>query len=241
MHVESSREPPGEYLSHHLGRLKSWGLDQAIERGRTGSEVEFAGVLDADIDLGRDHYQSLIAEFDRQPDLGVSAAAHYVLKEDGQPCLEPWQRIDHPWGPTLFLRMACLEAIGGLPPYAAQDSIASVRAWARSWRCEVFPHIRAEHRRATASRGSVRSGYRRFGQRTWFLGHHPICVAGRTLGYSLRSPEAGAAFLTGWLLEAVRRGPRLPDPEVRAYFRSVRPRELLGALVGRGPRYLKAP
>jgi len=224
-------ERSSTYLAN-MGRIKRWGVSRALKLARAaGHEVDFAGILDADVRLQPEHYAVIASAFAQDPQLGVASSMLHCVEDDAP---EPWQRLDWPAGPTQAYRIRCLEDIGGVPPYPSMDSISNVKASLRGWRCSVVPGLVAHMVRRMSSRHGERAGYARMGQRTWFLGLHPLGVAMRAVGYSIHAPHTkGLFFLYGWLSHAWHRNPRCPDPEVRAYYQHQRVRELLLAVVDR--------
>jgi glycosyltransferase involved in cell wall biosynthesis len=224
-------ERSSTYLAN-MGRIKRWGVSRALKLTRAaGHDVDFAGILDADVRLQPEHYAVIASAFTEDPQLGVASSMLHCLDDEAP---EPWQRLDWPAGPTQTYRIRCLEDIGEVPPYPSMDSISNVKASLRGWRCAVLPGLVAYTVRRTSSRHGERTGYARMGQRTWFLGLHPLGVAIRAVGYSIHAPHTkGLFFLYGWLSNAWHRNPRCPDPEVRAYYRHQRVREILLAVVDR--------
>ena len=233
MEVVVAPEPSTEYLGAHVAKVKRFGLERALE----GVDADFAGVLDADIVLPPEHYRVLLEAFAADPTLGIASS---VIRSPGIP-REAFQREDLPRGGTHVFRVACLEAIGGLPPWPGFDGAANVLARLRGWRCQLLPDLVADQARETATRFGAGKGYARKGRYAWFLGLNPGLVAIRAAAYSLRPPRsAGLHFAGAWLSEALRRTPRCPDPEVRAYYRWERPKEYLRRLVGRrGPGFVE--
>ena len=234
MEVRSSPEAPTEYLGGHVARIKRWGLEQALQVAEArGLEATVAGVLDADIRLPPEHYRRLAEAFEAEPRLGV--ASSILVAGDGEVDLpEGVRRDDLPRGGTQTFRVACLQEIGGLPPYCGYDGAANVKARLAGWRCRLLTDLVARHPRPTATRFGVAAGFARKGRYAWFLGHHPALVAARTVAYSVRSPHAaGLHFVRGWLGSAVRRTERCPDPDVRRYYHRERPLEYVRALLGR--------
>ncbi len=232
MEVVRAPEPADEYLGAHVARVKRFGLERALE----GIDAGFAGVLDADILLPPEHYRVLLEAFEADPELGITSS---VIRSPGAP-REAFQREDLPRGGTHVFRVDCLRDIGGLPPWPGFDGAANVLARLRGWSCRLLPELVADQARETATRFGAGRGYARKGRYAWFLGLNPGLVAIRAAAYSVRAPRtAGLHFAAGWLGQALRRAPRCPDPEVRAYYRWQRPKEYLGRLVGRrGPGFV---
>lgn len=241
LEVISAPEAADEYLGAHVARIKRWGLEQALSRARErGLRADYAGVLDADIELPPEHYRVLVHEMGRSPALGVASSV-LRAREGAGSFVEPFQRADLPRGPTQFFRVECLQAMGGLPPWPSFDSIANVKARALGYETRVLTELVAMQSRETASRYGHAAGYARKGRYAWFLGLHPLLVMARTAAYSTRRPHhAGYHFLKGYLASAAERVPRCPDPVVRHHYGLPRVIEVAKAALGLGPSYISA-
>lgn len=236
--VLTAPEDPDEYLGGHIARIKSWGLEQAVERAtERGVRVEFCGILDADVLLPVDHYARLLARFASDPKLGVASS---VLKVPGSERVERWQRSDRPRGPTQLFRRNCWEAIGGLPTYQGYDAIANLKAKNRGFHTLLMADLVATHRRETSTREGHVRGFHRRGSYAYYLHLHPALVLARGLAYCLDAPHSkGIAFLRGWCSAALKRSARCPDPEVAHHFRHDRIWEVMDATLGRGIRFVR--
>lgn len=234
--VLKAPEAHGEYLGGHVARIKRWGLSEALRwADDEGDTIGFGGVLDADIRLPTDHYARLLAAFDDDPRLGVTSS---ILVMEGEEAPEGIQRTDEPRGGTQFFRRACLEAIGGLPPYPGYDGAANIKARAQGYGTRLLDDVVAIHRRDLAGRYGAVEGYRRRGRYSWFLGLHPLMVAARGAAYAKQvGVRAGVAYLEGWGRDALSRAERCPDDEVRRGYGRRRLVEAAAAAVGRGRAY----
>jgi glycosyltransferase involved in cell wall biosynthesis len=233
--VHEAPEVCDEYLGAHIARVKRWGLERALKRAdELNLDVQFAGVLDADIHLPVDHYAALLRAFEGDETLGVVSSLIVTPNAAGEVVPEKLQRPDLPRGGTQFFRRRCLEGIGGLPPYPGFDGAANAKAQARGWRTQIVPGVLAVQRRETATRFGFAVGYQRKGQYAWFLGLHPLLVLARSIAYSAKTPHsAGWHFLKAWGCCAVRREPRCPDPEVRRAYGLRRVSRILRTLFAR--------
>ena len=239
MRVFDAPEAADEYLGGHIARIKRWGLEQAVTLGDAlGRRVVHAGVLDADVELPPDHYARLMEAFAARERLGIVSSVMALRGPSGlEP--EPYQREDLPMGPTQFFRRACLDEIGGLPPWPGFDGAANVKAQMRGWETALVPDVIAVHTRPTATRFGHAQGFERKGRYAWFLGIHPLLVVARSAAYTCEVPHtSGWHFLRGWAMEAARRGPRCPDPEIRRGYGLRRVVKAAGARLMMGTRYV---
>ncbi len=208
-----------EYLGAHIAAVKRWGLERALRLAAERNLLpDLAGVLDADVGLPREHYRLIAKAFDDEPRLGVSSSL-LLLSDGSGDQAERLQFRGLPRGPTQTFRLACLDDIGGLPPYPGFDGAANVKAQARGWKTHMAPGAIAIHERPTATRFGTAAGFKRKGEYAWFLGVHPLLVAARAAAYTLPRPhDAGVHFLRGWSGALLQGKPRCPDPEIRAGY-----------------------
>ena len=239
MVVKQAPEKGDEYLGAHVARIKRWGLEQALaEADRRGLRSDYAGVLDADIELPEDHYARLCQALREESKLGIVSSL-IVSRRQGKTIVEPYQREDLPRGGTQFFRRECLKQIGGLPPWPAFDAASNVKARTLGWETRLLSDIVAVQRRETATRYGVASGYARKGRYAWFLGVHPLLIGLRAAAYSVPAPHtAGFYFLKAYLRDALARSPRCPDPEVRRHYGMRRVLEVVKAATRLGPGYV---
>ena len=169
--------------------------------------------VDADITFEPDFVQLLLAEFERDPRLGIASGTLYERRR-GQ-----WQEIVaprfHTRGAIKMYSRACLRAIGGLEPGLGWDTIDEARAAFLGFTTRSFRHIRARHHRPQGSAGGVLRGRMAAGQAAYQCGYSPLFMAVRACRQVVAwPPVVGAAWMAGGYLEGYLRrkpGPRLPN------------------------------
>jgi len=238
--VEGAPEKGIEYLGAHVARIKGWAMAKGLEIAKArGTPAEFVGIVDADIELPPEHYRELLQRFAADASLGIASSVVVSQGERGA-ALDKFQREDSARGGTQIFRVACFDAIGGLPPWPGFDGAANVKARARGWKTRCFFEIVAVQTRETAARFGHSAGYARKGRYAWFLGVHPLMAVARGAAYAAGKPHsAGYHFLKAYLAEAVNRKPRCPDPEVRRAYGLRRIGEAAMAMLGKGAKYAK--
>jgi biofilm PGA synthesis N-glycosyltransferase PgaC len=196
------------------------------EHGRT--DVDFIFRLDADLSFGATLAESLLAEFARDPSLGIASAVLYEPSADG------WCRAGapgfHTRGATKMYSCACFRAIGGLAAGLGWDTIDEARAAMLGFRTRSFGHIRARHHRPVGTaNGRWRAGMAP-GIAAYQAGYSPFFMIVRAvwnLGqkpYVLRSALLLAGFFQGYL----RGEPRAADPVLVRFIRRHQTRRLMG-------------
>ncbi len=190
-------------------------------------EFDFLGVLDADISLEPTYYECILAEFDRNPKLGI-ASGIYVDKVKGQirKVVKDPDEISTPGALQVF-RRECYEAIGGYIPlkYGGDDSLAEIMARMGGWETKHFPKYQAvQHRTTGTSEGThlLVAKYRE-GLAEYILGTHPLFALAKSFRrvflekpFLLASTARLSGFLSGYYLVGKNR--EVPD-EVVSFVR----------------------
>jgi poly-beta-1,6-N-acetyl-D-glucosamine synthase len=177
--------------------------------------------LDADLRLAPGTFAAMLARFEEDPRLGIAGPRLLSLDAEGRD-VSHRTGPEHVEGAARFYRRECLDEIGPIPPILGWDTIDEVRARMRGWRTggcgpgeEPVLHLRP----MGAHDGALRA-FRRWGICAYGYGEHPLHVLLLAIRAMTERPVilGGVSYLGGWLLAALRRGPRA-EPELRAYVR----------------------
>ena len=208
-------EVPGERTPTRGGpvaRAFSAGLEQLTE------QPDVVVKLDADVSFEPDFFSRLLAEFERDPALGIAGGTCYEL-EDGA-----WKAKhatgDRVRGATRAYRWACLQAVLPLEQRAGWDGIDELRAIARG-----LPHAVASPTCPSTTIGACGAGREPAAPA---LRDRPLELVQRLspLVRAARGPSSrrgrelvALALVGGYASAALRREPRCADPVARAYLR----------------------
>jgi glycosyltransferase involved in cell wall biosynthesis len=187
--------------------------------------------LDADVSLEPDFFARLLAEFERDPSLGIS----------GGTC---WERADGEWRPyhvtrghvrgaTRAYRWECLHDVLPLEQRLGWDVVDEIRAQLAGWSTRAIRDLPFYHHRTLGQRDGSRRQWEAQADLSYFCGYRPFYVVLRALWRAPREPTA-LAMIPAYAAVRRRGGPRA-EPEVRAHLRrrqSVRelPRRFVEAL-----------
>jgi poly-beta-1,6-N-acetyl-D-glucosamine synthase len=205
-------------------RLASAAAPRTFNLGLDGVDWEsFTHVakLDGDIELAPDYFELLLAEFARDPSLGLAGG---VLRErDGEGGWSaPHAANDyHVRGALKCYTRECLRAIGGIQERLGWDTIDEIYARMRGYRTRVFDDLIALHHRPWGSADGTLRGRARHGTCAYIVHFTLPWVALRAFKVARSRPRglSGVAFLYGFLDSSIRRVPRVEDPEFRAFVR----------------------
>ncbi|HXF32145.1 MAG TPA: glycosyltransferase family 2 protein [Solirubrobacterales bacterium] len=181
---------------------------------------DLIGKLDGDVELPPRWLATLVERFAEDPTLGLAGGR--LVEADGE---GGWARIEipsyHVHGAVKLFRRECLEAIGGIPEQLAWDTIDETYARMRGYETRSFDDLVARHHRPWGSADGRLRGRARHGECAWILHYDPFWVTLRAFKVGRSSPAvlSGLAFLWGYWRSALRRVPRVEDPEFRAFTR----------------------
>ena len=134
-----------------------------------------------------------------------------------------------PIGQARLYTRECFEAIGGMPPCLGADMITVTYANLRGFRTLTFLDLSVRHLRPMGSADGARRGRRREGRYQYIVHYGPLWVLLRSFVVARRFRPYGTSgfwFLLGYVEAAVRRVPRVPDPEFRAFARAEQRRRM---------------
>ncbi len=183
-------------------------------------DYDLIGKLDGDVELPPEWFETLLARFQADPRLGL-AGGRLVERDAGG----SWSRLaipaHHVHGAVKLFRRECLEAIGGIQERLGWDTIDETYARMRGYETVSFDDLEARHHRPYASADGRLRGRARHGECAWILHYGPVWTGLRSAKVARSSPPvaSGVAFLYGYWSAALRRVPRVEDPDFRRFTR----------------------
>jgi poly-beta-1,6-N-acetyl-D-glucosamine synthase len=178
---------------------------------------DFLVNVDADISMEPEYFDRLLSKFDEDESLGIASGSAFELEEG------VWRQRyvtgSTVWGASRAFRWNCLQEILPFEERVAWDGIDEFKANARGWRTMAFEELQFHHHRPEGHRDGTQWRARlNQGHAAHYLGYRFWYLALRTVWHARREPAA-LAMLGGYLDAALRREPRTPDVEGRAYLR----------------------
>jgi poly-beta-1,6-N-acetyl-D-glucosamine synthase len=186
-------------------------------------DIDFIANLDADISFEPSYFESLIEEFQKEPDLGLAGGhVHDVFCSRFVP-----QRMseDSVAGPTQFFRRQCLEDICGYMPlrWGGIDAAAEIMARMKGWKTRTIWNCRVlAHRPVRTGRKSVFGVRFNKGVMNYSLGYHPLFHALSCLWRVKDHPFAAgsACVMAGYIWAALRGCERQVSKEFVDFLRN---------------------
>jgi len=194
--IELVRMP--EHRDRHFA-AKVQCFNAGLNKVRMG-DFDVIGNLDADITMGEDYFEFLLAKFAAAEKLGV-AGTPYV--EGTTSYNYQFTAVDHVSGACQLFRRQCFEQIGGYIPVKGGgiDWIAVTTARMKGWQTRTFVERVCQHHRpmGTASAGRLRANFN-LGRQDYYLGGHPFWQVFRAFYQMLRKPYliGGILLLAGY-------------------------------------------
>ncbi len=173
--------------------------------------------VDADVTLDPDYAERLIGAFRADPRLGIASGS--CFEERGRVWRQQHMTGDMVWCAARAYRMSCLNDVLPFEERFGWDGIDVAKARLRGWRTRTFTDLPFWHHRTEGERdGAGSASWINQGRGCYFLGYRPSYVALRALGRA-RHDRRALVMIFGYVSEALRRGPRHSDREVRELFR----------------------
>lgn len=191
----------------------------ALHRGlqELGPFPDAVGQLDADLSLPDSYFAHLVAELERDAELGIVSGTCFE-RSRGE-WRERFSTGASAWGAARLYRRACLEAVLPLEPRTGWDAIDVAHANVLGWRTRTLRDLPFYHHRRESSRERSRwSAWAAQGRVSYFLGYRPTYLLLRALFRALRDPSA-LWLIRGYLGDALHRRPRCDRPGVQEWVR----------------------
>lgn len=195
---------------------------------------DYLGLLDGDVRLRSDYYETLLKQFSLDPGLGL--AGGLVLDVINGKVVNRRHYMKDVAGATQFFRRECFESVGGLIaiPEGGWDALTCFMARARGYRTATFPELIVEHLKPRdASQGNAIARNWHAGTREYAWGNHPLFQVTKCFIYFLESPIViGASVrLAAFVWSYIIRKKRIIDPKLVSIIRDEQLRRILPAFI----------
>src|SRR5690348_610626 len=221
--------PPG----HNFGAKV-----RALQSGMAlldGVGYGYIGNVDADLTIEPSYFESLIAQFNGNPALGI--AGGFVFEDYGGVFRSRRSnRVYSVAHAGQLVRRECYEAIGGYAvlEYGGEDWHAQTSARMKGWEARAFPDLPIYHHRHTGE-GDILIRHRfRQGRMDYSFGSDPVFEVLKCLERLLERPcvIGGLARLLGFAWSCLQQENRPVSREFVAYLRKEQREKLFSAITG---------
>jgi glycosyltransferase involved in cell wall biosynthesis len=220
------------------GRVLGSGVVRAFDAGLEHVDLDdydFVVKLDLDLDLPTTYFADVLALMDEDPRLGSVSGKPFHVDERGRVRHEI-NGDENSVGMAKLWRVSAFREIGGLVPELMWDGIDCHQLRRRGWRVysTAEPALAFEHLRpmGASDRGILR-GRRRHGAGQYFMGTSPSFLLASAARRLLFPPVVlgSVSMVAGYVWAALRRRPRLDDPD---FIRDLRRYQRESLLFGKG-------
>ncbi|MGH3004335.1 MAG: glycosyltransferase family 2 protein [Gaiellaceae bacterium] len=201
------------------GHIRGGPIVRAFQAGVAALDPrpDLIAKVDADISLGEDYFERLLATFHADALLGIASGSCYE-REDGEwrPRYGTGVSV---WGAARAYRTACLDDVLPLEERMGWDGIDVLRANASGWTTRIIDDLAFRHHRTEGIRdGARRRAWAAQGSAAHYMGYRPSYLLARTLHRAWREPAA-LAMLPAYVAAGIRREKRCSDTAVRVWLR----------------------
>ena len=183
-------------------------------------DFDFIGNLDADIELPSDYYESILAKFSADKQLGLAGGARLDLCEGK--FIEVRCAKNSVGGPFQLFRKSVYDAIGGYIPLklGGIDAVAEIMVRQHGWKVRTFTDVVSRHYRCTGTaKGSRIKASFRGGKKLYVIGYHPLFELVKLLKVGgIHAFFRHCSELAGYTLAAVLRYERQVPDDVVEYL-----------------------
>jgi poly-beta-1,6-N-acetyl-D-glucosamine synthase len=190
-------------------------------------EWDFLVKLDADLSFSHDYFERCLAEFDRDPHLGIGGGGIYHPERHGLKLEENPQF--HVRGATKIYARACWDALGGLLRAPGWDTVDELKANMLGWQTRTFPELQLSHYRFTGTADGAWKDCIKNGRANYITGYHPLFMFIKCMRRIPRRPYLIGSIGLGWgFLSGYWRGiQQVQDKPLIRYTRAQQMRRLL--------------
>lgn len=172
--------------------------------------------IDADVSFDADFFARLLAEFERDPELGIASGSGWEQRRGRW--VQRHLTGSTVWGATRAYRRECLDVVLPLEERVGWDGIDELRANAAGWKTQIVLDLPFRHHRREGARDGAWRMRVEQGRTAHYMCYRPWYLLLRT-AYNLRSELAAVGLVAGYASAALRREPRIPSEQARAYLR----------------------
>ncbi|MCB9247695.1 MAG: glycosyltransferase family 2 protein [Ignavibacteriales bacterium] len=155
---------------------KVYAINIALKKIKDNNiEYDFIGILDADAKFENNYYESILAEFEKDPKLGLAGGIFFEYYKGKK--IKVVLASNSVRGAVQFFRKECFNDIGGFTPLnkGGEDIITEVTARMKGWTVQTFDHLSVVNLRLSGLGrwGIVETKFRE-GMLAKTIGYHPL-------------------------------------------------------------------
>lgn len=192
---------------------------------------DFIVKLDCDLEFEPDYFKNLMAEFDKNPKLGIASGCTYIPKNES--FIREDVMKDHPVGPSKVYKKQCWESMNGLKPVPGWDLADLLKAQMNGWETRCFYDLQIKHYRLTGSRRKgIWAPKHLQGRFEYRQGYNFYYTLLKALNNILLKPAIIGSIgkITGYIYAFLNKEEYLFEKEMRSFLRKKQKRLILSKL-----------
>lgn len=195
------------------------------------ADYDFIVKLDADVTMGSDYFERLLARFMEEAGLGI-AGGYCGACIGGETVLDETPPY-HVRGATKIYRRECYSQIGGLISAMGWDTLDEMKAMMLGWKTRSFRDVVLLHHRLTGSATGLLRYAWMAGKSFWFMGYDPLYLLLSSLKRAFKKPILlfSLTIILGYLTAFLTNDPVIEDKDLIGFIRKFQ----RNRLTGRGP------
>lgn len=197
-------------------------LETGIKAIDSDAYYQYIGIIDADITLPTNYYETLISTFKNDSTLGIAGGSLIDINERGMRVNRFESSASVPGGIQLF-RTECWDCIGGFLPlrWGGEDAIVQIQARLAGWTVKSLRALIGFHNRRTNSAGKTTFQiFLHLGKQDYHIGIRPLFEFFKCLRRILEKPLVIASLLRliGYLNCIIRREKLIIPDDILYYY-----------------------
>ncbi len=182
---------------------------------------DFIVKLDGDLSFDPEYFESCLACFEKEPNLGIAGGTVCIFEKGGLKVDSEGDPPFHVRGATKIYRRGCWEKVSPLVQAPGWDTIDEVKANYYGWKTRTFQELKLiQHKRTGGADGHLRNWFKN-GRANYVTGYHPLFMVAKCLKRAYRMPllVESAALWLGFCSGYLKGVQQLQDKDTIRYLR----------------------
>jgi len=212
-------------IEEHYSNICQTGFNFAIQLAeQKGLQYNYIALSDADMIFPDNYFSNLIEFLHDNHDYGLVSGSLEIILKNGSSYVESKRNPgnDFPIGAARIWRKKTFLETGGYRNVRAPDTVSTILAIIKGWKTAKLNNLICYQTRETGSKISIWNGYKKRGQRAYYLNSNPLSVMNVIFDLIFISRQRHAirksiAYLFGFLISLIRKDEKISILEVKDY------------------------
>lgn len=207
-------------VDHQAGAKVIRAFNEGLKK--IDSSYDILVKLDADLDLPKEYFETVIHHFLSDEQVGMVGGFAYILKNENW-VLENLTDKDHIRGAFKAYRKTCFEQIGGLQPAMGWDTVDELKARFFNWKIVTDEQLKIKHLKPTGALYQSKNAHKQ-GEAFYVIGYGfwLTVIASVKLAMLKNKPSLFFAYIKGYFKASKNKLPLLVNQEQACFVRKYR-------------------